>query len=73
MAHACGVSVEAEIGRLPGNEGDEDVTDAEAFQTDPDEAAYFVEQTGVDCLAVSIGTMHAPILRGTRQSLIFPD
>ena len=58
VAHAAGVSVEAELGRLPGNEGDEDVTVAESFQTDPDEAAYFVERTGVDALAVSIGTMH---------------
>ena len=72
MAHACGVSVEAEIGRLPGNEGDEDVTDAEAFQTDPDEAAYFVEQTGVDCLAVSIGTMHGAYPPGYQAELNIP-
>ena len=72
MAHACGVSVEAEIGRLPGNEGDEDVTDAEAFQTDPDEAAYFVEQTGVDCLAVSIGTMHGADPPGYQAELNIP-
>lgn len=58
VAHAAGVSVEAELGRLPGNEGDEDVTVEESFQTDPKEAAYFVEQTGIDALAVSIGTMH---------------
>lgn len=58
VAHAAGVSVEAELGRLPGNEGDEEVTFGEAFQTDPDEAAYFVEQTDIDALAVSIGTMH---------------
>lgn len=58
VAHAAGVSVEAELGRLPGNEGDEDVTVEESFQTDPEEAAYFAEQTGIDALAVSIGTMH---------------
>lgn len=58
VAHAAGVSVEAELGRLPGNEGDEDVTMEESFQTDPDEAAYFADQTGIDALAVSIGTMH---------------
>jgi len=58
VAHACGISVEAELGRLRGNEGDEDVTASESFQTDPAEAAYFVEQTGIDCLAVSIGTVH---------------
>lgn len=58
VAHAANVSVEAELGRLPGNEGDEDVSLSEAFQTNPDEAAYFVEQTGIDALAVAIGTMH---------------
>jgi ketose-bisphosphate aldolase len=58
VAHKNGVSVEGEIGRLSGNEGDEDVTGDEAFQTDPDEAARFVEQTGVDALAVAIGTVH---------------
>ena len=52
------ISVEAELGRLPGNEGDIDVPDAEAFQTDPDEARLFVKHTGIDCLAVSIGTVH---------------
>jgi len=58
VAKARGVSVEGELGRLAGNEGDEDVTEEEAFQTDPEEAAYFVERTGVDCLAVAIGTVH---------------
>ncbi|MFQ6132788.1 MAG: ketose-bisphosphate aldolase [Armatimonadota bacterium] len=51
-AHALGVSVEAEIGRL-GEIG----TGAEAL-TDPDEAAEFVDATGVDLLAVGIGTTH---------------
>ncbi len=57
-AHRAGVSVEGELGRLAGNEGDEDVTQEESFQTDPEEARRFAEETGVDALAVSIGTVH---------------
>jgi ketose-bisphosphate aldolase len=57
-AHKYNVSVEGELGRLPGNEGDEEVTNDEAFQTDPEEADIFVKTTGIDALAVSIGTMH---------------
>lgn len=72
VAHANGVSVEAEIGRLPGIEGDEDVTVAESFQTDPGEAAYFVEQTGVDALAVSIGTMHGNYPKNFKPELNIP-
>lgn len=57
-AHPAGVTVEAELGRLLGEEGDVKVTDAQSAQTDPAEAAEFVRRTGVDCLAVSIGTQH---------------
>ncbi len=57
-ARPVGVSVEAELGRIGGVEDDIAVNDREAFFTDPDEARYFVEQTGVDSLAVAIGTAH---------------
>ncbi len=57
-AHAVGVTVEAELGRLVGNEDDVTVTEKEAAMTNPDEAVEFVERTGVDCLAVAIGTAH---------------
>ena len=57
-AHAVGVSVEAELGRLGGIEEDIDVSEKDAFLTDPDEAERFVEETGVDYLAVAIGTSH---------------
>lgn len=57
-AHPAGVTVEAELGRLVGEEGEILVKGPEAAQTDPDEAKRFVEETGVDCLAVSIGTQH---------------
>lgn len=57
-AHPFGVTVEGELGRLVGEEGDIIVKGPEAAQTDPDEALQFVTETGVDCLAVSIGTAH---------------
>ncbi len=57
-AHAVGVTVEAELGRLVGSEDEITVTEREAAMTDPDEAVEFVERTGVDCLAVAIGTAH---------------
>lgn len=55
-AKEYGASVEAEIGKLAGNEGN--ITNDEDEQTDPAMAAEFVRQTGVDCLAVAIGTAH---------------
>ncbi len=58
VAHAVGVTVEGELGRIGGTEDDISVSEAEAFFTDPAEARYFVEQTGVDALAISIGTAH---------------
>jgi fructose-bisphosphate aldolase class II len=57
MAHPMGVSVEGELGRLTGVE-EKTVEEREAVLTDPDEAEEFVKRTGVDALAVSIGTSH---------------
>ena len=57
-AHAMGVTVESELGRLGGIEEHIDVSAEDAFLTDPQEAARFVEQTGTDYLAVAIGTSH---------------
>jgi len=57
-ARKYGASVEAELGKLAGNEGNVTVGDREACQTDPAEAAVFAERTGVDALAVAIGTAH---------------
>lgn len=59
-ARAVGVSVEAELGRIGGTEDDISVDEWEASMTDPEEAKYFVEKTGVDSLAVAIGTAHGP-------------
>lgn len=58
VAHAMGVPVEAELGRIGGAEEHVVVSDREAFMTDPDEAAEFVKATGCDSLAVSIGNAH---------------
>tara|TARA_R110002124_G_scaffold46995_2_gene140413 strand:- start:166 stop:1230 length:1065 start_codon:yes stop_codon:yes gene_type:complete len=68
MAHACGVSVEGELGCLgsleTGQAGEEDgigaegILDHSQMLTDPEEAADFVKQTGVDALAIAIGTSH---------------
>ena len=57
-AHARGVQVEAELGRLGGREENIDVTDYEASLTDPASATEFIEKTGIDSLAVAIGTAH---------------
>jgi len=68
MAHSCGVSVEGELGCLgsleTGQAGEEDGIGAEGtlshdqLLTDPEEAADFVKKTGVDALAIAIGTSH---------------
>ncbi|MCD7905007.1 MAG: ketose-bisphosphate aldolase [Clostridiales bacterium] len=57
-AHAHGVVVEAELGKLAGVEDDVKVDASDAIYTDPDEALDFVQKTGVDSLAIAIGTSH---------------
>lgn len=57
-AHAKGVVVEAELGRLAGIEDNIKVDARSASFTDPEEAAEFVKKTGVDSLAIAIGTSH---------------
>ena len=57
-AHAHGVVVEAELGKLAGVEDDVKVDAAHATYTDPDQAVDFVTKTGVDSLAIAIGTSH---------------
>jgi fructose-bisphosphate aldolase class II len=57
-AHARGVAVEAELGKLAGIEDNIKVSEKDAVYTDPDQAKEFVERTGVDSLAVAIGTSH---------------
>ena len=63
IAHAMGVSVEAELGRLVTGESghaEDGLKDSkpEDFYTDPDEARAFCEETGIDALAIAFGTSH---------------
>jgi ketose-bisphosphate aldolase len=66
-AHYLGADVEAEVGELP------DADRASSYEgghlTDPDKAAYFVDRTGVDALAVSVGNVH--LLEGGKSALDF--
>src|SRR3954452_8815182 len=55
-AHVLGVSVEGELGTIGGNDSYAEAGAAEIIYTDPDDAVTFVEQTGVDSLAIAIGT-----------------
>jgi fructose-bisphosphate aldolase class II len=57
-AHDRGVVVEAELGRLAGVEDDVKVSKEDSSYTDPDQVAEFVAKTGVDSLAIAIGTSH---------------
>lgn len=63
IAHAVGVSVEAELGKIGGTEDHITVDEREATMTDPEEARIFVEETGVDSLAIAVGTAHG-VYRG---------
>ena len=57
-AHAHGAVVEAELGKLAGIEDDVNVSDEDSSYTQPDEVEEFVSRTGVDSLAIAIGTSH---------------
>ena len=57
-AHAHGVVVEAELGKLAGIEDDVNVAESDAMFTDPAQAEEFVRRTGCDSLAIAIGTSH---------------
>ncbi len=70
-AHAVGISVEAELGRLGGVEEDIAVDEKHASLTDPDEAAEFVYLSGCDSLAAAIGTSHGAYKFTGSQGLHF--
>lgn len=57
-AHSKGVVVEGELGKLAGIEDDINVSQKDAAYTNPDEVEEFVKRTGVDSLAIAIGTSH---------------
>jgi ketose-bisphosphate aldolase len=79
-AHPIGVAVEAELGALPDGSGE--LGGEVGHMTDPDEAARFVAETGVDALAVSVGNIHIlldgqspfdrPRLAALRQAVSVP-
>ncbi|WP_413537654.1 class II fructose-bisphosphate aldolase [Enterococcus malodoratus] len=79
IAHAAGVSVEAELGHIftsavgggegRGSDSSEDYEDLEDVYTDPDLAKVFVEETGVDCLAIGFGTVHGIYLKEPKLDL----
>lgn len=58
MAHAQGAEVEAELGGLAAGDASHEFTAGQEALTDPDQARSFVAETGVDALAVSVGTVH---------------
>ncbi|WP_257347496.1 class II fructose-1,6-bisphosphate aldolase [Pseudalkalibacillus decolorationis] len=60
VAHAVGVSVEAELGRIGGQEDDLVVEDAEAAYAIPAECEKLINETGVDCFAPALGSVHGP-------------
>jgi len=70
-AHARGIVVEAELGKLGGVEEHVQVDEANAMLTDPAQAREFVERSGCDSLAVAIGTSHGAFKFSGSQSLHF--
>lgn len=58
IAHSVGVTVEAELGKIGGTEDHITVDEKDATFTNPEEARIFVEETGVDYLAIAVGTAH---------------
>jgi len=71
FAHDRGVVVEAELGRLAGVEDAVNVLEADAMFTKPEEAYEFVQKTGIDSLAIAIGTSHGAFKFKTAPQLRF--
>ncbi len=67
-AHYCGADVEAEIGELPNADISTDSV-SQGKKSDPDEAAFFVEETGIDALAIAVGNVH--LLENRKSDLDF--
>ena len=72
-AHAHGVVVEGELGRLAGVEDDVKVSAADSSYTRPEEVEEFVTKTGVDSLAIAIGTSHGAYKFKPEQCTLSPD
>ena len=69
IAHAAGISVEAELGHV--GQADNYENDRDAALTSPEQAKKYVELTGVDCLAVAIGTAHGSYPKGFVPTIDF--
>ena len=69
LAHRQGLWVEAELGYVGGKPGASQSAHAPGVRTDPDEAAAFVSATGVDALAVAVGSSHAMTRRTARLDI----
>ena len=71
LAHPLGVSVEAELGTIGSTDNDTEVAGGamDIIYTKPEEVVKFVEQTGVDCLAIAIGTAHGLYPKGFKPEL----
>lgn len=69
LAHSVGCSVEAELGHVGQASNEDDVNDD--LYTDPEQALRFVQETGVDALAVAIGTAHGNYPKGKKPKLDF--
>jgi fructose-bisphosphate aldolase, class II len=71
LAHAQHIAVEGELGYVPGISGDEALSYAEHVRlTSPQEAADYVSATGIDCLAVAVGTVHGHLVGEPQLDLI---
>ncbi len=69
IAHPLGISVEAELGTIGTTDGDTEGGTDEIIFTRPDEAVKFVDETGIDCLAIAIGTAHGIYPKGFKPEL----
>lgn len=58
IAHSYGATIEGELGHVGDNEGNTNSNDPSSFYTDPKQAKDFVDKTGVDVLAIAVGTAH---------------
>ncbi len=68
-AHAVGVSVEGELGTIGSTDAEAEAGANKIIYTDPDDAAEFVSRTGVDTLAIAIGTSHGIYPKGMKPEL----
>ncbi|MFF2479402.1 class II fructose-1,6-bisphosphate aldolase [Paenibacillus sp. NPDC058071] len=60
VAHVLGASVEAELGRIGGREDDLEVLEAEASYAETEDCVLMVRETGIDCIAPALGSVHGP-------------